>query len=181
MAQAVYGIKSVIFDTPVAGSFPTFDITTAGTAFAINAIVKDSFTFNDSAPSQTNIEIEDSDEYFATLNTDKGTEGFTIQTYDLSESQYVKLMGYSAKGENGWISNDPKKGKLEVAAIQVTTKALDEFPSRVYEYAKCKLAITNSGTLGKSGFPNLTIECTIQANFDAKGEEQSNKRWKTAE
>lgn len=92
-----WGIESVKFatlvsDPTVAGgkvgekmlqaksAFPT-----EWTAFVMKAIVKDSLSFNDNAPSTNNIEIEDSDNYYATLQSDAGTEGFTIQTYDMSE------------------------------------------------------------------------------------------------
>ena len=54
-----------------------------------------------------------------------------------------------------------------------------EFPSRTFEWANMKLVVTKSGTIGKSGFPNINIECTKQAVFDAvTGKEMPSTRWK---
>jgi hypothetical protein len=161
---------------PVAGSFPT-----EWKGFSIKAIVKDSLQFNDSAPSESNVEVEDMDEYFATLETDKGSKGFTVQTYDLSESAYTYLLKYEKASENnteGWISEQPGE-KVGNQAVQITTKKLGtEFVSRIYQWANMKLAVTHSGTIGKSGFPNLNITFTKQANLDADGVEQSGARWR---
>lgn len=173
--SSVYGIKSIKFaDTPTDGKFPT-----AWTAFEMKAIVKDGLSFNDSAPSTTNVEVEDMDTAYAILETDKGSRGFTIQTYDLSKEAYEFFYGYQeGKDENvGWNVETPGF-VLSAKAVQVTTQAFGEFPSRTFEWASMKLTVSNTGTIGKSGFPNLNIECKKQAFVDSTGKEIAGARWK---
>lgn len=181
-AEAIYGIKSIIFDKVIAGAFPTFAVTDGGTAFYVPAIVKHSFSFSDSAASENNIEIEDSDEYFAVLNSDKGSEGFTFQTYDMSEEMYKTLLGFKdGEGANeGFMVEDPDYDSANLEfAVQINTRELGNHPARQYEFARMKAKISKSGTLGKSGFPNLNIELIKLANFDAAGKEQPSSRIKT--
>lgn len=176
--SSVYGIKSIKFaETPTNGKFPT-----EWTAFEMKAIVKDGLSFNDSAPSTTNIEVEDMDVAYAILETDKGSKGFTIQTYDLSKEAYAFFYGYEdGTGENdGW--NVEKPGfNLTSKAVQVTTQEFGEFPSRVFEWASMKLTVSNTGTIGKSGFPNLNIECIKQVFVGTDGKEIAGARWKNVE
>lgn len=187
-----WGIDSVCFATLVdnptvkGGKVGTETLTaqsafpTDWTAFKMKAIVKDSLSFSDQAPSTNNIEIEDSDNYYATLQSDVGSEGFTIQTYDMSAEAAAFFFGYKASADgSGYIEEDPSF-KLQNKAIQITTKETDEFPAKVFEWANMKLVVTKSGTIGKSGFPNINIECTKQAVFDAvTGDEMPSTRWKT--
>ena len=144
----------------------------------MTAIVKDSLSFNDSAPSTNNIEIEDSDTYYATLESDAGSQGFTIQTYDMSKKAAEFFFGY--KDNNGYLEENPKF-KLDNHAVQITTRATGEFKSHIFEWANMKMTITKSGTIGKSGFPNINIECVKQSVFDTDGNELPSARWKIEE
>lgn len=173
-----WGVESVKFaplvDSPssTVSPFPT-----AWTEFSMKAIVKDSLQFNDQAPSTTNIEIEDSDNYYATLQSEAGTEGFTIQTYDLSEEAAKFFFGYT-KDANGYLVENPNF-KLQNHAVQITTKVTDEFPQKVFEWANMRMTVTKSGTVGKSGFPNINIECVKQSVFSsADGSELPSARMK---
>lgn len=169
---SVYGIKSIKFaETPTNGKFPT-----EWSAFEMKAIVKDGLSFNDSAPSTNNIEVEDMDVAYAILETDKGSRGFTIQTYDLSKEAYEFFYGY-VEDENGWMNETPGFN-LTSKAVQVTTQEFGEFPSRTFEWASMKLTVSNTGTIGKSGFPNLNIECKKQAFVGVDGKEIAGARWK---
>lgn len=175
-----WGVESVKFaplvDSPSGTKSP---FPTVWTEFEMKAIVKDSLQFNDQAPSTTNIEIEDSDNYYATLQSDAGTEGFTIQTYDMSEAAAEFFFGYKKNGD--YVEENPKF-KLQNHAVQVTTKATDEFPQKVFEWANMKLTVTKSGTVGKSGFPNINIECVKQAVFSSEdGSELPSARWKNTD
>lgn len=175
--SSVYGIKAINFaDTPTNGKFPT-----TWTAFQMKAIVKDGLSFNDSAPSTTNIEVEDMDTAYAILESDKGSRGFTIQTYDLSKEAYEFFYGYSAgktgTEHEGWNVETPGF-VLSAKAVQVITQDFGEFPSRTFEWASMKLTVSNTGTIGKSGFPNLNIECKKQAFVGADGKEIAGARWK---
>lgn len=175
MKTAVYGIESIKFaETPTDGKFPT-----VWTAFQMKAIVKDSFSYNDAAPGETNIEVEDMDDYYAILQSDKGTKGFTVQTYDLSEEAYKFFFGYvDGEGDNeGYFAEKPGF-ELTNKAVQITTKAFADFPAKVFEWANMKLSVTKSGTIGKSGFPNLNIEFKKQAFVGTDGTEIAGARWK---
>lgn len=180
--DSVYGIQAIKFaDVTTDGSFPSI-----WTGFQMKAIVKDSVSFNDAAPTENNIEVEDMEEYYAVLESDKGSKGFTIQTYDLSKEAYEFFYGYkegtddtSAGGSNntGWQVEDPGF-KLSNKAVQITTKKFADFPARQFEWANMKLTVTKQGTIGKSGFPNLNIECKKQAFLNAQGKEIPGARWK---
>ena len=184
-----WGIKHIKFaplvDTPnkAGGSYNGKTLTatpafpTKWEEFQLKAIVKDSLSFNDQAPSTNNIEIEDSDTFYATLQSDAGTEGFTVQIYDMSKEAAMFFFGYK-EGTDGYIEEDPKF-KLQNHAVQIQTRSTSEFPSKIFEWANMKLVVTKSGTIGKSGFPNINIECTKQAVFDVtNGEEMPSARWK---
>lgn len=150
--------------------------------FKLKAIVKDSLSFNDQAPSTNNVEIEDSDNYYAVLQSDAGSEGFTVQVYDMSEEAYKFFFGFTkgkaGSDDAGYLVEDPKF-KLQNHAVQITTKSTDEFPSHIFEWANMKLVVTKSGSIGKSGFPNINIECTKQAVFDViTGDEMPSARHK---
>jgi hypothetical protein len=170
---ADYGLASVKFQEAAANGFPA----SWDNAFSLVALVKDNFNFNDAAPSESNIEVEDMDEYYATLESDKGSKGFTIQTYDMSEATYKYLCGYETSSD-GWNTETPGF-KLSNQAIQVITKTLgNEFKAKQFEWANMKVTVIKSGTLGKSGFPNFTITCTKQALLDSAGKELAGARWK---
>jgi hypothetical protein len=173
--DADYGLASVKFQQAVANGFPT----SWDDAFSLIAMVKDNFNFNDAAPSETNIEVEDMDEYYATLESDKGSKGFVIQTYDMGEATYKYLCGYAAASDSsGWLTETPGF-KLANQAVQVITKTLGtEFRAKQYEWANMKTTVVKAGTIGKSGFPNFTITCTKQALLDANGKEIAGARWK---
>lgn len=175
MKTAVYGISSIKFaDVEKNGGFPT-----TWTAFEMKAIVKDSFTFNDAAPGENNIEVEDMDDYYAILQSDKGSKGFSLQTYDLSEEAYKFFFGY-AEGEGaneGYLTETPGF-ELSNKAVQITTKKFADFPAKVFEWANMKLTVTKAGTIGKSGFPNLNIDFKKQAVVGEDGKEVAGARWK---
>ena len=143
----------------------------------MKAIVKDSMQFNDQAPGENDIEIEDSEEPYATLNSDNGSKGFTVETYDLGEDAVKFLLGYEKDGD--YLVEDPEF-VLPNKAVQITTKKRDDFPAKVYEYANMKITVTRAGTVGKSGFPNLSLTMKKQTVFDAKtGKVMAGAREKT--
>lgn len=177
--NATYGLKSVEFQKAVSGGFPTaWD---SANVFSAVALVKDQFSYNDQAASESNVEVEEMDEYYATLESDKGSKGFTLQIYDLSEKSYTYLLGYKKNEQTGYFEEVPGF-KLDNQAIRITTKSLgEEFRSKIIEYANMKTTVVHAGTIGKSGFPNLTITCTKQAVLDENGAEQAGARWQFAD
>ena len=178
--SGAWGVKSVKFAPLVKEPSSTKSpFPTKWEEFPMTAIVKDSLSFNDSAPSTNNIEVEDSDNYYAVLESDAGSEGFTIQTYDMSEKAAAFFFGYK-KDTSGFLVENPKF-KIENHAVQIITRATSEFASHTFEWANMKLTITKSGTIGKSGFPNINIECVKQAVFDNDGNELPSTRWKIDE
>jgi hypothetical protein len=171
---AAYGISTVTIAAPGSnGAYPS-QWSGAGT-FSFKAIVKDSFQFSDSESSDNDIEIEDSDEIYASLQSSAATKGFTMDTYDLSAEAYTALMGFSTS--DGW-NVAPAKSNDLIKAVQVVTKNLDDFPSKTFQWAKMLIKVTRAGTLGKSGFPNLHLTFKEQLNTDASGNPISGHRWK---
>lgn len=168
--NGVYGIKQFSFADCVAnGDYPS------DYANTLKAIPTGSLTFNDQAAQTQDIEIEDSEDPYAVLVTSAATKGFTVQTYDLSEDNFKALLGYSAVDTKGYINESPTETEV-YKAIKIETQDLDDIPSRTFEWSKMKLTVTRSGSIGKSGLPNLNIECRQMAVFDAKGEKVSGHR-----
>lgn len=156
------------------GSYIDFETILGLPTFKVSAIVKDSFSYADSAPTEENIEIEDSDDYFATIKTDGGSKGFTLQTYDMGQEAYEYLMGYTQV--DGW-NEEPVNFELGNQCVELKTRKLAGFPSKIYQYARMSVRVSRTGTIGKSGFPNFQLEFTKLANFDENGEEISGARW----
>ena len=75
-----------------------------------------------------------------------------------------------------WVNEAPVESEI-YKAIEIVTKDLDDIPSKTFQWSKMKLTVTRSGSIGKSGLPNLNIECRQMAVFDAKGEKVSGHRW----
>ena len=107
--SGAWGIESVKFaplvdsptvkgntSNPAKSAFPT-----SWEEFKLKAIVKDSLSFNDQAPSTNNIEVEDSDNYYAVLQSDAGSEGFTVQVYDMSKEAYMFFFGFKEGAASG--------------------------------------------------------------------------------
>lgn len=174
--EAVYGIETLKLMPTVKGGFPDFGTS----SFVVRAIVKDSFSYNDTAPTENNVEIEDSDEYFATIFTDNGKHGFTLQTYDMGEEAYKYFMGYTKNEVSGYME-EPNSFTLTDQAAQITTKKLGDFPAKVFEWARMSVKVSRTGTIGKSGFPNFQLEFTKLGNFDSDGKEVCGARWKEVE
>lgn len=174
-----YGITSVTLATPVTGGFP--NTWTGSGTFSFKAIVRDSVSFNDAAPSDNDLYVEENDDIYATLKSDEGSKGFTLDTYDLSQESYVALAGYTAAssadaGGYTWIT-EPTTNEPLIKAVQIVTRAFDDFPSKTFQWAKMRIAVTKAGTVGKSGFPNFHLEFKQLANLDASGNAVSGHRW----
>ncbi len=176
MKTAAYGISTVtLADCGANGAYPAFS---GAGSFAFKAIVKDSVQFNDSASSDNDIEIEDSDEIYASLKSSAAQRGFTLDTYDLSAEAYKALQGFVEKTVDGkTIYEAPVNIEDLIKAVQIVTRKLDEFPSKTFEWAKMKIKVTRAGTIGKSGLPKFHLECREQMNADADGKPISGHRW----
>ena len=160
--NGVFGLESFSFaDCVENGGYPT------QWSDKIKAIVSGSLSFNDQAAQTSDVEIEDSEDPYAVLTTSAATKGFTLQTYDFSEENFTKLLGYT--------KDEGSSGK-NYKAVQIVTKDLDDIPSRTFQWSKMKLTITRSGSIGKSGLPNLNIEFRQMAVFDASGNKKSGHR-----
>ena len=175
---AAYGISTVTIATPgTNGAYPSS--WEGEGAFSFKAIVKDSFQFNDSESSDNDIEIEDSDQIYASLQSSAATKGFTMDTYDLSAEAYTALMGFTTTtSEQGGWNEAPANSNDLLKAVQVVTKEIADFPSKTFQWAKMLIKVTRAGTLGKSGFPNLHLTFKEQLNTDATGSPISGHRWK---
>jgi len=177
MKNGVYGIDSISLAPVVAGGFPT--TWTGDDCFSFKAIVKDSVTFNDAAAGTTDIEIEDSDDAYATLTSSLATKGFTVNTYDLSEEAYKGLMQYTKATDSKW-NEEPVKTEPLIKAARIVTKTMGDFPAKVFEWANMRIDVVKAGTIGKSGFPNLTCTFRQQVNADDSGNLKTPARWALA-
>lgn len=173
--NGVYGLESFSFAECVAnGGYPS------AWSDKIKAVVSGSLSFNDQAAQTQDVEVEDSEDPYAVLTTSAATKGFTLQTYDLSEDNFTKLLGYTkdvgSSGKNMWLNELPQETEV-YKAVQIVTKTLDDIPSKTFQWSKMKLTITRSGSIGKSGLPNLNIEFRQMAVFDSNGDKKSGHRW----
>lgn len=171
-----YGINTVTLANSVVGGYPT---TWEGEGtFSFKAIVKDSVSFNDAAPSTSDLYVEEVDDIYASLKSDEGTKGFTMDTYDLSAESYKALQNFSEveDGEVTWYA-EPEKNDPLIKAVQIVTRKLDDFPSKTFQWAKMQILVTKAGTIGKSGFPNFHLEFKQLANINEDGETVSGHRW----
>lgn len=169
--NGVFGIRSFSFaDCAADGGYPT------SFPNSIKAIVTGSLTFNDQAASTTDVEIEDSEDPYAVLTSSAATKGFTIQTYDLSPENFEALLGYTESKDKKWVEEAPQESEV-YKAIQIVTEDLDDIPSKTFQWSKMKLTVTRSGSIGKSGLPNLNIECRQMAVFDSSGNKVSGHRF----
>ena len=170
---AVYGIEYLklapaLESGETAGTYPDFE--KEAVKFLVTAIVKDSMSFNDQAPGDTDIEVEDMNTLYASLPSDVGSEGFTVQTYDMGEEAYKYLMGYTKKEE--WNEETPGFS-LANQGVELKTKDFQDFPSRIFQWARMKVKVTKTGSIGKSGFPNFNLEFKKLANLNKEGKEVS--------
>ena len=169
--NGVYGIEEFAIADPVAnGGYPT------NFPFKFKAIVSGSLTFNDSAASTSDIEIEDSEDPYAVLTSSAATKGFTVQTYDLSAETFKAILGYTSSTDSKWNEELPTETEI-YKAVQIKTKVLDDIPAKVFQFSKMKLTVTRNGSIGKTGLPNLNIEFRQMAVFNASGEKVSGHRW----
>ena len=134
-----------------------------------------SLTFNDSAASTSDVEIEDSEDPYVVLPSSAATKGFTVQTYDLSSEIFKAILGYTST-DSKWNEELPTETEI-YKAVQIKTKVLDDIPAKVFQFSKMKLTVTRSGSIGKTGLPNLNIEFRQMAVFNASGEKVSGHRW----
>lgn len=98
---AVYGIDYLKLAPAIetgedAGNYPDFE--TVANIFKVTAIPKDSLSHNDQAPGDNDIEVEDMDTLYASLPSDAGSEGFTVQTYDMGKTPINIFMDIQRKG-----------------------------------------------------------------------------------
>ncbi len=173
MANVDYGIKEIMLAPATAtGAYPDFE--TEG--HVIPMIVMDSFQQEKEDDQTTDINWEDFDDVGLVLEGVKGKKTITFQTNDLSNDQYKYLTGASVD-TGGWL-NEGVAFSLAPQAMQVTTRAIDTFPSKIHQWAKLKVEVKDSGSLGKNGLPNLTLKMTKVANTNAAGKEIAGKRTK---
>lgn len=167
--NGVYGIDEFAIADPVESGYPT------SYPFKFKAIVSGSLTFNDNAASTNDVEIEDSEDPYAVLTSSAATKGFTVQTYDLSAETYKAIWGYTSTDQK-WNDEAPDEKDI-YKAVQIKTKKLDDIPAKVFQWKKMKLTVTRSGSIGKTGLPNLNIEFRQMAVFDSEGNKVSGHRW----
>lgn len=180
ISKAVYGLKHMKMTNATSdGTYPNF---TTAPVFNVRFISDGSFTFSDEAPETTDIVIEDSKKPLLSPETGLGSEGFTLETYDMSEDAYKYLKGYqtvaASESDNpnaGWTISTPGF-TLPAQAVEIETEAIEQFPGKLYQWAKMKVTVVKAGSIGRGGLPNFTLTFTQLANTDANGNEISGDR-----
>lgn len=173
--RGLYGIQHLkLVNATKFGQYPDFN--DVAKVFSVTAIVKDSASFSDTAPSVTNIEIEDSDLPFASIETDKGSHGFTLQTYDMGQEAYEYLLGFEPNEKTGWIE-EGKSFVLPNQAVELLTQKYGNQPAVRFQWSNMKCVVSKSGTLGKSGFPNFQLDFTQVVSRDSNGNELKGSRF----
>lgn len=177
MAEVDYGIESIKFAPVVGdGSFPKFE--TAENAVSIQMIDIDSFTMEEAENNTTDVEFENFD--ILTLTGSQGKKTITFTASDTSGNIGKIFKGYKegTAGNEGYLVNDPLHTDTSVWAMQVKTKALDEFPAKVYEYTPVSVVVKKTGTIGSNNLGKYTFSITRKPNVDASGNKLSNYREK---
>jgi hypothetical protein len=172
MADVNFGIKQVKFAPAESdGTFPDFD----DDGIIVPMIVVDSFVYDKEDDQTSDITWEDFDDVGIKLPGQKGNRSIVLQTNDLEDDVLEYFTGMT-------VSNDWKlEGvgfELSTQAMQIITRTIDTYPAKQIEYAKLKVEVKESGTLGKNGLPNLTLTCTVLANMNTSGVQIPGKRWK---
>lgn len=177
MAEVLYGIKQVkLAPATTDGTFPDF----ATVGQLIPMIVVDSFTQEAEDDQTTDIMWEDFDDVGLVLPGQKGKKTITFQSNDLSHDQLAYLTGETVgTGTNLGFNTEGIGFTLPTQAMQIITREIDIYPAKQIEYARLKVEVKESGTLGKNGLPDLTLTCTKLANMDGTGVEIPGKRWKS--
>lgn len=176
MPKVEFGLSKIRLTAAKAdGTFPNFE--TATEFKDIQFIVMDSFSEDKADDQTTDISVEDFDSPILQLTGQKGLRSMSFQSNDLSTEQYQYLFGYTVSTE-GWTVETPGF-VLPVQALQYTTKAIDQYPATVHEYAKANVKVKKTGTTGKNGLPNLQFNITFPANIDPTGVELQNHRLKS--
>jgi hypothetical protein len=172
MADVNFGIKQVkLAPAKSDGAYPDFD----ADGIIIPMIVVDSFNYDKEDDQTSDILWEDADDVGLVLPGQKGKRTVVFQTNDLDADVMEYLTGETTA--DGWRS-EGVGFELPSQAMQVITRAIDTYPAKQIEYAKLKVEVKESGTLGKNGLPNLTLTCTKLANLNGSGVEIPGRRTK---
>jgi hypothetical protein len=172
MADVNFGIKSIkLAPANADGTYPDFD----ANGIIIPMIVVDSLNYDKEDDRTTDILWEDADDVGIVLPGQKGKRTVVLQTNDLGADVMEYLTGETTAGS--W-RVEGVGFELPPQAMQIITRPIDVYPAKQIEYAKLKVEVKESGTLGKNGLPNLTLTCTKLANLNASGIEIPGKRTK---
>lgn len=178
MAELDYGIDSIKFAPAVNdGSFPNFD--TAADVVKIQMIDIDSFTIEEADDNTTDVQFENWD--VITLAGPKGKKTITFTASDTSGNIGKVFKGYKEGTDKnaGYLVNDPLHADVSIWAMQMKTKALDEFPAKVYEYTPVSVVVKKTGTIGSGTLGKYTFTITRKPNIDASGNKLPDYREKT--
>ena len=93
----------------------------------------------------------------------------------MSAETYKAILGYTSD-DNKWNNEQPTETEC-YKAVQIKTKKLDDIPAKVFQWSKMKLTVTRSGSISKTGLPNLNIVFRQMAVFNAEGNKVSGHRW----
>jgi hypothetical protein len=174
MPDINFGIKKITLAPATAtGAYPDFE--TDGVV--VPMIVIDSFNYDKEDDQTQDILWEDFDDVGLVLPGQKGKKTIVFQTNDLSADALEYLMGETSATVSGVVWRSEGVGfELPPQGMQIITRPVDAYKAKKIEYAKLKIEVKESGTLGKNGLPNLTLTCTKLANMNSSGVEIPGRR-----
>ena len=174
----VYGLKEAIkfAPIPVDGKFPKPNSTIADEIFVPNIVIG-SISMEQEDGTETEVFVEDKDNPIAILEGQAPIARFIFSTHEYSKKVFETFMGYVEKEEDGDTFYEKVPGySIPTMFMEVTTRKLDDNPSKAFQYMPCRIKVLNAMNLSKDNLAQIDFEVTILANSDESGKEISNVR-----
>jgi len=170
MPKIDYGIESIKF-APLAadGAFPDFDAVSG--VISIEMIDIDTVEPVEEANNSVDIEFENADNL--RLPGTKGIKTIVFTSSDKEDALAKAFKGMKdgeTEGNNaGWLVEDPDNDDTSTWAMQITTRALGDFPAKIKQYTPVLVEVKETGVVGKNNIGKYSFNCTRQPNYDAAG------------
>lgn len=171
--DVVYGIDYILFGAkPANGAFPAIGASGAG-IHRVTHIKMTSYAYSKEDDQTTDINCEDLNEVFMTLDGEKGKTTIAFESYNFSEDTKAFFLGYEkVEGEDAWIKVPGYQ--IPELYMEVGTRKVQDYPAKVYQYLPVKVKATDATTLTKEDLAAISFEVTLLANVDSQGNELGN-------
>lgn len=184
-----HGIELMQFaDAPASGKFPAESVWNGNDSASLRnfrAIKPGSFTENQDADETVDIEVEDAEGIYLTLNGKKGKKSFEVESYDLSDAALKYFMGYATADASadsnltGYLVK-PVNFEMKRQCMRILDRNVGSDDKRkVWLYMPCKVTGVISGARSKTELRTVKLTVVLEANFDATGKEIPNEAVKS--